>query len=152
MGGPNAPLGVEDSVPHRGRLRQPSREDRHTFSRLPRSGHLVVIAAFHKPMPYVAVAGISTCEDNVANDGSAQDTGRSPTTCRMGQFDPLLPFRIGPATGGEHQKATVGATGRMRQEAGVPTACLWPKVECREGSEWLSSATTDRNRTTLSLA
>ena len=48
--------------------------------------------AFHKPVPYVGVAGISTCEDDVADDGSAQDTGRSPTTCRMGQFDPYRTF------------------------------------------------------------
>ena len=34
--------------------------------------------AFHKPLPYAAVGGISTCEDNAANDGNAQiaDTPR----------------------------------------------------------------------------
>jgi len=33
----------------------------------------------------------------------------------MAGIDPLLPFEISPATGGEHQKATVAATGGMRQ-------------------------------------
>ena len=34
----------------------------------------------------------------------------------MGQIDPLLPFTISSGTGGEHQKAGVGATGRMRHD------------------------------------
>ena len=34
----------------------------------------------------------------------------------MRQIDPLLPFTISSGTGGERQKAGVGATGRMRQE------------------------------------
>jgi len=42
--------------------------------------------------------------------------GRSGSNLRTHQFDPLLPFKIGPGTGVEHQKAGVGATGRMQNE------------------------------------
>ena len=41
------------------------------------------------------------------------DSGRAQPAAAV---DPLLSFPISPATGGEHQKATVGATGGMRHE------------------------------------
>ena len=44
------------------------------------------------------------------------NSGHTPTSRRMGQIDPLLPFPIDPGTGEEHQKATVAATSRTRQD------------------------------------
>ena len=41
--------------------------------------------------------------------------GQHIETARSAAFDPLPPFLLGPGTGGERQKAPVGATGRMHR-------------------------------------
>ncbi len=46
-----------------------------------------------------AYRGISVANDYAVDDRCALNTGRSPTACRTGHIDPLLPFKFGPTTG-----------------------------------------------------
>ena len=58
----------------------------------------------------------------VVSDSSAQGSGRSAAARRTGQFDLLLPFKIGPMNGREAREGSLRLTAPDAADAGVPGA------------------------------